>query len=154
MIVIRRLLLLSGLMASATSGANHDNLQSALRSLIPFHTYQMAKADLNGDGRPEILVLATDAGDCGNGGCAMRVISPTATGYRIVLRGSIMQPDIGLAATRTRGWRDIVVHTNLSAHYYQARLKYDGRRYPANPTVPPATQFRGQIKTIVFKSAR
>jgi hypothetical protein len=47
-------------------------------------------------------------------------------------------------ATSSRGWSDIGVYVSGGGiiQGYEAVLRFDGRRYPGNPTVAPA--FRGR----------
>lgn len=120
---------------------------------IPFASAKLARFDLNGDGHPEIFAYANDRDHCGSGGCALRVLTPTATGYHIVLRGTVIVPDIGVAATRTHGWRDIIVSTRYGARAHPMRLRFDGQRYPNNPSVPPATPFRDRISQVLIEHA-
>jgi hypothetical protein len=57
---------------------------------------------------------------------------------------SIVQLPIRLLPTSTRGWRDIGVTVAGGGINpgYMARLRFDGRRYPSNPSVPPAIPMR------------
>jgi len=43
--------------------------------------------------------------------------------------------------TKSHGWRDIgvMVQGGGIIQEYEAALRFDGRTYPTNPTVPPAT---------------
>jgi hypothetical protein len=108
--------------------------------------YLTAHADLNGDGRPETFIYAIDgagggpADYCGSGGCTLYVLSPGRHGERRVMSATATQLPIRLLATRTHGWRDIGVMVGGGGIIpsYEARLRFDGHRYPGNPTVPPA----------------
>jgi hypothetical protein len=107
-------------------------------------SYKQARADLNGDRRPEILLYVTDADSCGSGGCRLVVLSPRRSTYRIVLRSTVTQLPIRLFPTFTHGWADIGVTVSGGGinERHTALLRFDGRRYPTNPTVPPATPLR------------
>ena len=111
--------------------------------------YKNATADLNQDGRPEIFVYATD--NCGSGGCDLYVLSPKAGTYRIVMLSSITQLPIRMLPTSTRGWRDIGVTVQGGGILvpYMARMRFNGRRYPSNPTVPPAVRVRPSGKVLI-----
>ena len=103
-------------------------------------TYRRTDADLNGDGRSDVFVYATDRGHCGSGGCTLIVLSPQERAYRVVLRCTATQLPILLLETSTAGWRDVGVAVAGGGidRPYAARLRYNGRHYPSNPTVAPA----------------
>lgn len=116
--------------------------------------YRVALADLNGDHRPEALIyaMATAEGGgqadlCGSGGCDLYVLAPTTTGYRRVTTVTIVHPPIRVLATTTHGWHDLGVGVAGGGitTAYEARLRFDGRRYPSNPTVAPAMPVRAAI---------
>ena len=95
------------------------------------------EADLNGDGRPEIVVYLVGPMVCGTGGCNLLVFTPTGAGYRRVADISVTRPPIRASSATSSGWRNLVVHIRgggvASA---DVELAFDGRSYPQNPTVP------------------
>lgn len=121
--------------------------------------YSVALSDLNGDKQSEALVyaMATTGGDgqadlCGSGGCNLYVLSLTATGYRLVTSISLTRPPVRVLPGMTHGWHDLGVRVaggGITAGY-EARLRFDGRRYPANPTVSPATRAKGKAGETVI----
>lgn len=120
--------------------------------------YRVALSDLNGDGRPEALVYAVatttngSADLCGSGGCDLYVLSLEPNGYRQVTDISVSRPPIRVLATRTNGWHDIGVTVAGGGIIkgYEARLRFDGRRYPSNPSVAPAMRSKGEAGTVVI----
>lgn len=121
--------------------------------------YSVALSDLNGDKQPEALIyaMATTSGDgqadlCGSGGCDLYVLSLTPTGYRLVTDISLTRPPIRVLPSMTHGWHDLgvlVAGGGVTAGY-EARLRFDGHRYPENPTVPPAIRAKNKIgKTVI-----
>lgn len=114
--------------------------------------YSVALLDLNGDDRPEALIYAmatagsgSDADLCGSGGCNLYVLSLTQTGYGLMTAISITRPPIRVLPTLTHGWHDlgVLVAGGGIIPGYEARLRFDGRTYPSNPTVSPAVRLRG-----------
>ena len=124
--------------------------------------YAFALADLNGDGRPEALVypLANDeaaaqgleANLCGSGGCNLYVLALTPAGYRRITAVSIVQLPVRVLPTRSHGWNDLGVRVAGGGILpgYEARLRFDGRRYPSNPSAPRAVRLRGPAGRVVI----
>ena len=101
-------------------------------------TYQVGWTDLNGDGRPDAVVRWNGRRYCGSGGCGMEILERTSTGFRFRGAMTITQLPVEVLSSRTRGWRDISVLVAGGGILpgYRARLDFDGRRYPSNPSVP------------------
>jgi hypothetical protein len=104
--------------------------------------------------------MSRDAGPmvCGSGGCDTFVFAQEGSGLRLVSRTSVTRPPIVVASTTTQGWRDLVVRVSGGGIIpgYDARLQFDGRTYPANPTVPPAEPLKapasGEVAIPTFES--
>lgn len=132
------------LMISATStgypAAKGDAVGSFVQQTLDTSNYKRADADLNGDGRLESFLYVTDQDYCGSGGCTLLVLSPKGSSYRVILRSTVTQLPIRVLSTSTRGWSDIgvTVAGGGITRPYVARLRFNGNRYPGNPTVPPA----------------
>jgi len=132
------------LMISVTSTGHptvkEDAVASFVQQTLGTSSYKRADADLNGDGRSEAFFYLTDRDYCGSGGCTLVVLSRKGSSYRVVLRSTVTQLRIRLLATFTRGWRDVgvTVAGGGITRPYVARLRFDGHRYPSNPTVAPA----------------
>jgi len=95
-----------------------------------------AGVDLNGDGRPEIVVYVVSPMVCGTGGCNLLVFTPTKTGYRRVADISVVRPPIRTPSATSSGWRKLVVHiSGGGTSDADVELAFDGRSYPDNPTV-------------------
>lgn len=99
--------------------------------------YLTNRVDLNGDGRPEILVYLIGPMVCGTGGCGLHVFTPTSTGYVRVAQTSVTRLPIRVARAKSAGWRNLIVHSSGGgATGRDVELRFDGRTYPANPSVP------------------
>jgi hypothetical protein len=121
-----------------------EKVAAFVRRMLDVSSYKRADADLNGDGRSEVLVYVTDRSYCGSGGCTLLILSPQQRSYRVVLRSTVTQLPIWSLATSTHGWRDIGVTVAGGGidPPYVARLRFNGRRYPSNPTIPPAVPLK------------
>jgi hypothetical protein len=146
--------LLASLMVSAHADAAVDRVGEFARHHLNVTSFERANADLNGDGRFETFVYATDPAHCGSGGCTLFVLSPKAGNYRVVMRATVTRPPIHMLGTTTRGWRDIGVTVAGGGNLrpYMARLRFNGSRYPSNPTVPPAVPLKRPSGKLLIRS--
>lgn len=114
--------------------------------------YFDASTDLNGDRRPELIVYVLGPMACGTGGCPTLVFTPDDTdGYRLVTTISITRPPVRMSARTTNGWHNLIVHVaGGGATPHDAELAFDGRTYPANPSVPPARPAAGFEGAVVL----
>jgi hypothetical protein len=115
--------------------------------------YRAATTDLDEDSVPEVLVYAEGAEHCGSGGCDLYVLSRAGTGWRIVTRMGVTRLPVRTLPARTKGWHDLGVHVAGGGILpgYDVRLRFDGRRYPENPTVPPAVRMRAPSGRILLR---
>lgn len=93
-------------------------------------------------GRPkqEVVVYVSGRDWCGSGGCHLLVLAPQAGSFRVIGRATISRPPIRVLNTFSHGRPDLTVWVQGGGIDvgYQARLSFDGRRYPGNPSMPPA----------------
>lgn len=102
------------------------------RRLIPAASrrFTLAEHDLNADGRPELFVGLTGPYFCGSGGCSWLLLRHTGTR---ITRFTVSRYPVLVGTTRTNGWCDLLVSSSAGYH----RLKFDGMKYPANPSLLP-----------------
>jgi hypothetical protein len=110
--------------------------------------YYHNRVDLNGDGRPEVLVYLFGPYMCGSGGCNTLVFRQTeAGGYQLVADISLTNNPVVVGERRTNGWNDLIFFVaggGVRAHY--AVLRFDGKGYPNNPTSPPAAPLKSRAR--------
>jgi hypothetical protein len=121
-----------------------DPVRTFVQRRLGTSTYKRADADLNRDGNKESFIYITDPSYCGSGGCTLAILSLSKRGYRVVMRSTVTRLPIRLLSTSSHGWRDVgvTVQGGGITRPYEARLQFNGRRYPSNPTVPPAVRLR------------
>ncbi len=109
--------------------------------------YFESATDLNGDGRPEIVVHVVGPMVCGTGGCPTLVFTPGERGYRLLTAISITRPPVQVSARSENGWRNLLVCVSGGGlmEEHVAELPFDGTSYPENPTVPPAGRARDAV---------
>jgi hypothetical protein len=129
--------------------ALHAYLQARFRADHagdPGARYVAAWGDLNGDGRPEVLVYLISGAYCGSGGCRLLVLAQAGRSWRAVADMSITNPPIRLLGSTSHGWRDLAVTVaGGGARAHEALLAFNGRAYPDNPSVPPARALRRSV---------
>ena len=111
----------------------------------PIH-YFASEADLDADGRPELIVHVAGPMVCGTGGCNTVVLAQDGGSLRAVATITVTRPPIIVAESSSNGWRDLLVSVSgggIPAH--MARLRFDGSSYPGNPTVEPAEALQQQV---------
>ncbi len=118
--------------------------------------YFSAFVDLNGDGTPEAIVYLTGQSWCGSGGCRTLILARNRSSWRIVTHITITRPPIRVLSNASNGWRNIgvwVVGGGIQPGY-EAELRFDGKTYPSNPSMPPARRLAGKAtgKVVVRSS--
>ena len=107
-----------------------------------------AIADLNGDGRREAVVYLTSKHWCGSGGCTTLILVRDDDYWRLLSKIPITRPPIRLLRTKSNGWRNIGVWVQGGGIQpgYEAELRFDGKTYPANPSMPRARPLKGKTE--------
>ena len=96
--------------------------------------------DLNGDGTSEAIVYLISKDWCGSGGCNTIVLMQDGGFWKIVTSIAITYPPIRVLNGRSHGWLNLGVWVQGGGINpgYEAELRFDGKTYPSNPSVPPA----------------
>ena len=125
-------------------------LQHYLRGADTATSYSDVFVDLNGDGTAEVIVYVTGQRWCESSGCVMLVLERKGLTYRVVTRTTITRPPIRVLTSSSHGWHNIGVWVQGGGTQpgYEAELRFDGKTYPGNPSMPPA---RRLIKTVPGK---
>jgi membrane-bound inhibitor of C-type lysozyme len=109
--------------------------------------------DLNGDRVLDAVVVFSSPDWCGTGGCTMLVFQGLKNKtFRLVSASSLVNPPLTVSQTKTRGWKDLIVDVSgggMTAK--KVALKFDGKKYPLNPSDQPAISANTSIKgTVLF----
>lgn len=102
--------------------------------------YRFSFVDLKDDGTRQVIVYFTDKYSCGTGGCTTLILTSEGSSYKVITSISIAHLPIRVLTTKSNGWHDIsvVVAGGGIVDAYEAKLSFNGKKYPGNPTVPPA----------------
>ena len=82
---------------------------------------------------------------CGSGGCSCLILEPSGSSFKVITRTTVTQLPILVLEDTPNGWSDQGVGVGGGGiQPYEASLKFNGKKYPSNPTVPPALKIRGK----------
>jgi hypothetical protein len=109
--------------------------------------YSCAFVDLNGDGKDEAIVYLKSRNWCGSGGCVAFILVRKDSSYRVVTRTTITRPPIRVLTGASNGWRNIGVWVQGGGIQpgYEAELRFNGKKYPSNPSMPPARRLTAKV---------
>jgi hypothetical protein len=128
-------------------------------SLLPHDdaSYAYSIVRLSGRKAKEVIVYLTGRNWCGSGGCTALILVPNGSSYTVVTRTTVTQLPIRVLNSRTKGWHDVAVWVEGGGIEpgYEARLRFNGNKYPSNPTVAPALHLRSRVagKIVIPRSA-
>lgn len=130
------LLLASGL-AHATPpvlSLTQAALQKVDPDIKPDH-YDIARTDLNADGKEDVLALMNGkSGYVGSGGATMFVLKGTADGFESLGSIKVVNEPIHARKSVHNGFRDLLVGVRGGgAEPGFSALQFDGKTYPASP---------------------
>lgn len=155
------LLMLLG--CKGTSGASDDEISRRviMSTIAPHYAESLAKnkdgigvnisrVDLNGDGTNEVLAYVKGDDVCGSGGCNLFVLQAKDGHYDTITELSITWPPIRILDSKSNAWQDLGVWVQGGGIQpgYEARLRFDGKIYPSNPSLVPRTEsgsLRGRV---------
>jgi hypothetical protein len=133
--------------SALASAADPTPIQSAVAAALgrPVDFVHVTVA-LNQDSQSDAIVLVRDSGWCGSGGCVMLVFRGTPGAFTLVSRSTISSLPIRVLPTSRFGWKDLIVHSNGTGDVV---MRFDGTRYPSNPSLQPAPTPRQLHSAIV-----
>lgn len=130
--------------------------QAALQKVDPeikLDHYDIARTDLNADGKEDVLALMNGkSGYTGSGGATMFVLKGTADGFESLGKISVVNEPIYARKSVKHGFRDLLVAVRGGgATPGLAALSFDGKRYPKSPG--EATAKREETDELLFAEA-
>jgi hypothetical protein len=144
----------SSSMTGIPDAVNESKFKDALGSYLAAQNesidntkYQMETIDLNDDGYDDALVLLTGPMWCGTGGCTLLIFQGLKDSARFVSDSSLVRGPITVSSSRTKGWRDLIIEVSGGgAVPGKVTLKFDGSKYPLNPSVQPRLDPNAKIE--------
>lgn len=100
--------------------------------------YYYNKIDLDGDNKPEVIVYAYGPMLGGSGGDSGLVLKEISEGYKTISAFTLMHTPVIVSDDTTNGWKDIILDVFGGGIVPgKAVMKFDGEKYPTNPSVQP-----------------
>lgn len=125
--------------------ARDPALEKAIMHAIDMHGTDVAyfynRVALKGTRKNQVIVLMHGATMCGSGGCPAYIFDRVGSGYKQVAAFTLVHAPIIVLPTQHNGWSTlswVVSGGGEKAHY--ARLDFNGRTYPSNPSTAPAVK--------------
>jgi hypothetical protein len=122
-------------------------LQKIDADIRPDH-YEIARADLDADGKEDVLALMNGKSSyCGSGGCTLFILKGTGKGFTSLSSVKVVNAPIYLRKSTAHGFRDLLVTVRGGgATPGLASLTFDGKAYPpgageANATLEAGDEF-------------
>jgi hypothetical protein len=117
--------------------------------------YAAAFVDLKDDGTQEVIVYLIGHSWCGSGGCSSLILAAKGSSFKVITKTTVTQLPIRVLFTKTNGWHDLGVEVGGGGIQpgYEAKLRFNGKKYPSNPSVPPAQRLRKKAEGKVVISA-
>jgi hypothetical protein len=114
------------------------------RSDSPSPHFKFALVDLNDDGVPDAVALVDDPEYCGSGGCNLLVFRGIHDGsFQRLTVATINREPITVLREKSHGWHSLTVAVGWGgAKSCYALMRFNGQRYPANPSTAPCAMPR------------
>ena len=119
-------------------------LQKVDPDIKPDH-YDIARADLNSDGKEDVLALMNGKSSyVGSGGATMFILKGTDVGFESLGSIKVVNEPIYVRKSVNHGFRDLLVGVRGGgAEPGLSSLKFDGKAYPASPGEATAKEEEG-----------
>lgn len=121
---------------------NYLKIKGPRKLVAPYNQttrYSYSKVDLSNKASDEIIVYVTGRAFCGSGGCDLLILQKNGSSFSVISKSSVAHLPIRVLPSKTNGWHDIGIWVEgggiLPGHV--AALKFNGQKYPSNPTTVP-----------------
>ena len=94
------------------------------------YEFKYALVDLDGDGIADAIVYLTNWEWCGSGGCTLRILKGTKTGFSFVSGTMRAHGPILVLPAKSHGWKSLAVALRAGGY---GLLEFNGKRYPLSP---------------------
>ena len=146
-----------------TSSLEAQNAPQALISSLQEHVrkdnfgrsfpkFGYVLTDLNGDGKPDAIVILRSQSWCGMAGCPLLIFKGEEDGFTFISESGITFAPIRISPEKVRGWKTLIVRVK---HKGNVLLQFNGNGYPSNSyNGIKATQSQINNSEIVINSSQ
>ncbi|WP_251862364.1 tetratricopeptide repeat protein [Clostridium sp. Marseille-Q2269] len=115
--------------------------------------YYYNKIDLNGDGTKEVFAYLVGPIVCGTGGCSAAIFKDENGEYKLLTKFTLVNNPIIISNNKTNGYKDIIMNVyGGGVESFFALLKYNGTKYPSNPSTQPKVQPGTKVEGVAIIS--
>lgn len=115
--------------------------------------YYYNNIDLNGDGKEEAFVYLIGQSVSGSGGSTALIIEQE--NYEVISKFTLVRNPIIISKEKTNGWNDIIMQVSGGgAEYSYVKMKFDGEKYPSNPSTSPKLETKSVVEGLAIISNR
>jgi len=136
----------------ALSDAVRKYIYQYVTDVVSDEPFRFALVDLNGDGRDDAIVLMSDSGWCGSGGCTMLIFQGVDGGFEYVCSSTVTSAPIRVSKKIVRGWRSLIVFSKGKgdvAMRFTETARYPGQAIHATKSFAPGNRRRQRCDTII-----
>ena len=107
--------------------------------------FDVAFDDLNNDGKEDAIVLLKGQNWCGSGGCTLLIFKGQPNQqFDFVSKTTLVDTPVYSTTYLHNEWKQLLVY---SPKHGQVMLKFDGTRYPLNPSLLPVQNAKLELNT-------
>ncbi|GAA0725014.1 hypothetical protein GCM10008905_19700 [Clostridium malenominatum] len=109
--------------------------------------YYYNKIDLNGDGKAETFVYLVGQYVSGSGGSTALIFEGEKEDYKLISNFTLVRNPIIVSSDKTNGWNDLIMYVSGGGiEPFYSQIKFDGNKYPSNPSVQPEVKTGKVVK--------
>lgn len=109
--------------------------------------YYYNRIDLNGDGNPETFVYLVGPAVSGSGGSSALILESDGDEYKVFSNFTLVRTPVIVSENKSNGWNDLIMYVSGGgAKPLYHEMKFDGEKYPLNPSVQPIVEEGTKIK--------
>ncbi|WP_432405501.1 hypothetical protein [Wukongibacter sp. M2B1] len=131
-----------------SESSRDEKLEKAITKALKYNKetdgivrYYYNRVDLNEDKKPETFVYLLGPYVSGSGGSTALIFEDDADDYKLISTITLVRNPIIVSDNKTNGWNDLIMHVSgggIEAFY--SEMKFDGSKYPGNPSVQPKVE--------------
>lgn len=128
-----------------SESARDPKLEEAITQVLRYNKetdgsirYYYNRIDLNEDKKPETFVYLLGTYVSGSGGSTALIFEDDEDEYKLISKITLVRNPIIVSHSKTNGFRDLIMYVSGGGiKPFYSQIKFDGSKYPSNPSVQP-----------------